>query len=402
MDTGTGLRVLSPAATRSLVRRQFAHLGITRVTNLTPLDRLGVPVCASVRPRGQTLAVHSGKGLTSLSAWVGAAMEALELAVAERAALADGSHEASPAEWAASLPAGLRPVDFAPVQGVAVDARAPLRLAPAEWLGSRSPVWLPVQDVHPCKPADEPDLYPWTSNGLASGNDLEEATLHAVLEVLERDALAMNAARDTSAWLDPSALPEPFVHWSEDWQRMGIELLVRQVPNDFGLPCFSAWIHEPFNLGVNLAGGSGLHTSRDIALARAVTEAAQSRLTTLHGGRDDLPQAFEKYHTLTMQERMAADAEVLARVRDRKRTVAWAEVPTWHFSHPHAALHWLRQHLAERGFPWILRRRLDGASPDTRVAGFAVVKVLVPRCESVEQNTGRIGPRLMARVLGHA
>ena len=35
-------------------------------------------------------------------------------------------------------------------------------------------------------------------------------------------------------------------------------------------------------------GGSGCHLSKDIALARALTEAAQSRLTLISGSRDDL------------------------------------------------------------------------------------------------------------------
>ena len=58
-------------------------LGISRVTDITRMDRLGLPVFASVRPRGKALCVHAGKGLLPADARIGALMEALEFAIAE-------------------------------------------------------------------------------------------------------------------------------------------------------------------------------------------------------------------------------------------------------------------------------------------------------------------------------
>ena len=48
--------------------------GVTRLADVTDLDRLGVPVFQAVRPWGLSLSVHQGKGLTSESAqmWTGA------------------------------------------------------------------------------------------------------------------------------------------------------------------------------------------------------------------------------------------------------------------------------------------------------------------------------------------
>src|SRR5579862_6644062 len=60
-------------------------LGISRVTDISRLDRVGVPVFASIRPGAQrgSLCVNAGKGLTAAEARVGAAMEAIEFAMAE-------------------------------------------------------------------------------------------------------------------------------------------------------------------------------------------------------------------------------------------------------------------------------------------------------------------------------
>src|SRR6185295_4846109 len=58
--------------------------------------------------------------------------------------------------------------------------------ASAEDLLSGQEVWLPASAACLCFPK----LYNSTTNGLASGNHLIEATLHALYEVIERDAIA--------------------------------------------------------------------------------------------------------------------------------------------------------------------------------------------------------------------
>ena len=66
-----------------LARTLMSELGISRVMDITRMDRLGLPVFASVRPRGARLRVHAGKGIRPEEAEVGALMEAVEFAVAE-------------------------------------------------------------------------------------------------------------------------------------------------------------------------------------------------------------------------------------------------------------------------------------------------------------------------------
>jgi ribosomal protein S12 methylthiotransferase accessory factor len=74
-------------------------------------------------------------------------------------------------------------------------------------------------------------------------------------------------------------------------QAAGIGVVVWDVTSDIGLPAFRCAIVErevdPFRR-VGVARGSGCHPDRAIALCRALTEAAQSRLTRITGSRDDL------------------------------------------------------------------------------------------------------------------
>ena len=66
-----------------LRRRLAARCGVTRLADITHLDRLGAPVFQAIRPWSQGLSVHQGKGLTREAASLGALMEAAEHHFAE-------------------------------------------------------------------------------------------------------------------------------------------------------------------------------------------------------------------------------------------------------------------------------------------------------------------------------
>ncbi|MBI5185991.1 MAG: hypothetical protein HZA01_09745 [Nitrospinae bacterium] len=61
--------------------------GVTRLADITGLDRIGVPVTAVIRPNSLTLATASGKGLTKATAKVSGIMEPIELYHAENVIL---------------------------------------------------------------------------------------------------------------------------------------------------------------------------------------------------------------------------------------------------------------------------------------------------------------------------
>ena len=144
-------------------------LGISRLTDITRLDRLGLPVCASVRPRGQTLRVHAGKGLTLVEARVGALMEAIEFAVAEQASAAGSDASLTVAELAAQFGRGLRWIDFAPLLGVAIEPGRRVAAVRCEDLQRGTPVLVPAELVFvPAPVEDGPALFGWSTNGLAA------------------------------------------------------------------------------------------------------------------------------------------------------------------------------------------------------------------------------------------
>ena len=81
-------RACTPEETLERVSPHIVRMGITRVANITGLDRLDVPVTMVCRPNSRSLAVFQGKGLSLAAAKISGIMEAAETWHAERVRLA--------------------------------------------------------------------------------------------------------------------------------------------------------------------------------------------------------------------------------------------------------------------------------------------------------------------------
>src|SRR5450432_1631280 len=178
-------RLKTPEETLALVEPHLASLGITRCADITGLDRIGIPVSCAIRPSSRSVQVAAGKGLRPIDARVSACMEAVEFFHAENppATFRRASIQ--------SLKRGTRRV-ISP--DVLLDFRAEVFLSTdlvldwvlADDLRTGEQVWVPASAAYICATS----LYDWSTNGLASGNHLVEATLHGLYEVMERDAVS--------------------------------------------------------------------------------------------------------------------------------------------------------------------------------------------------------------------
>ena len=293
--TGTH-RIIDPEATLNRVMPLAASLGITQVAMLTGLDIIGIPVAAAIRPNSRTVAVHQGKGVSIAAAKASAIMEAVETFHAEniRLPLRLASYSELSAETRATDPKRLPRLRGAP---------EPTRLFWIEGrdLMSGGPLWVPYElvsaDYSRPQPADL-GLFQATTNGLASGNHRLEAVLHALYEVVERDAIALWRAvphAQRLRALDPDTVDGTLSRTLlRLFRRAVVDLHIWDVTSDIGLPVFVCLAISPDpTQGVEPEFGAGCHADRDIALSRALTEAAQARLTRISGARDDFsPESY--------------------------------------------------------------------------------------------------------------
>jgi ribosomal protein S12 methylthiotransferase accessory factor len=286
--TGTH-RVRLPEHTWELIEPLLGTYGITRVADVTGLDVLGVPVVMGVRPLARTLSVSQGKGQNLLLAKISAAMEAIEFWHADFQHPPRQHRDVAAADL--DLPYRIEQISAGP--DALVNQDTPLDWVDAVVLGSgaRVPVPARVVTVAPDQRSWVPPGLRWSSNGLASGNTYAEACLHALYEIIERDAVTRRISGEPVTYVEPTSIDDPscaeLIRWITD---AGATLRITRVPGRFDVPCFGATVWSPEFAAVCL--GWGAHLDPGVAVSRAVTEAVQSRLTVIAGARDDLPEVY--------------------------------------------------------------------------------------------------------------
>ncbi|WUH98314.1 YcaO-like family protein [Spirillospora sp. NBC_00431] len=384
-------RAASLDATWSRIRPLLPAFGVTRVADITGLDTVGIPVTTAYRPNSRSLAVSQGKGVTRKASRVSAAMEAIEHAHGERIDL--------PLRLARhiELPSAVAPWRLPRTQAQTVDEYTPLLWLDGRRLPDGAPVAVPYEAVSIdftlprgltaaglCR----------DSNGLAGGNTALEAVVHALCEVIERDALALWELREpekqAATRTDPRSLGDTGVEGLVDrFEAAGVEVALFDITSDIAVPAILCQIVEadpdPFR-PLPPAAGMGCHPHPAVAAARALTEAAQSRLITVSGARDDLTRdAYDPGEDL---------AASLA-LRDLLRSDASAARPYDGPGADHgtlgADLDWLLGRLDDAGLSEIVA--VDLSRPDV---GLPVVKVVVPGLEGSSALTGAAvlpGPR---------
>ncbi len=385
-------RVIDPDATLARVLPLAPAMGITRLGVLTGLDVLGIPVAAAYRPNSRSISVHQGKGTTLTLAKVSALMEAAECCHAE----------------SADLPLRLGTSSEIAVHGCVVDpARLPrtgqgdLRTERLLWteaaeLVSGRPIWVPHELVSadftaPALPGS--GLFQATTNGLASGNHRLEAILHGLYEVVERDAVAlwqaMSEPRQAACALDPAsidgAVSAPLL---ARFAAADVGLVIWEVTTEVGLPAFLALAADRDGMaGVEPELGAGCHADRDVALSRALTEAAQARLTRISGARDDF--ALEGYDLAERSGRQES-AKRMLRTTGRRN---FAAVPSCAGRTLRHDLDAALTRLARADFGHVAV--VDLTQP---AVGLPVARVIVPGLEGPWEPEGeyRPGPRARA------
>ncbi|WFU01568.1 YcaO-like family protein [Rhizobium sp. CB3171] len=366
--------------------------GITRLGRLTGLDRIGIPVWQAVSPNAKSIVINNGKGITDLDAKVSAAMEALERTIAgspsvktisanRRELLAKGQH----ADLLSSLIAHGQ-ADIADDEEIA--------WAEGYDLIADQNVWVPFGAVTLDRTPRNTRFWQ-SSDGLASGNVLTEAILHGLLERIERDAKELwdvsEPALRVNTCVDPALLADPVLN--ELLRKIAsadLSLKLFDMTSDVKIPAFAAFlgpaeiIRAKHVRYIDVTMGCGAHPSLVRAAIRAVTEAAQSRLTFISGARDDIhPEDFTR--ELPQSIRRCFEAVPKPAARQNEALPHGAE----------ALLQLTIDRLRQAGINSAIALSLGDAS-----LPFAVAKLVVPQLENpAGDRKRRFGYRAISKTL---
>ena len=314
-------RTASPGETLERVRPYFKSIGLTRIANITGLDKIGIPITISIRPNSYSVAISSGKGTTLEAAMVSAAMESIELYCAETIDLS--TINLSYTQLAENYP-------VLPIEQLPLHENSLFNLdRPEQWcLGwdivNQTQVAVPVQVVSMnyhrfwYNKGTNLGSFEMGSNGLASGNHFLEAVSSALFELVERDAISCHLEAYRKGYeISRYRMPRVCLETIESplIQELLTKFAAAQVVPilfdctvDTEIPVYRAQIYDPSG-HVPSSHGYGAHLDPEVAMVRALTEAAQTRAILISGARDDI---FHQYYTaLRLQRNYNAEAKVL-------------------------------------------------------------------------------------------
>lgn len=385
----TGIRTVPPEET---VRRAIPLLkeaGMDMPEDITPKDNLGIPVFSlrrAVTAKG-TEGFYNGKGATREQALASAVMEAIERHSAEMCP--DDEVVYGTYEQAADNGLAVNPYELNLPPSVAGMVRgAEIAWTEGYELFRGCPVWVPACEAfYPYKPTTDLQLYRFHTNGLAAGNTLEEAILHGLFELIERDAWSIaefNEYANADVEIDEPGTEA--ARLLEMFADAGIEIHLKDLTSDIGIPTIGAAADDVRTKDPEmLVIGVGTHLDPEIACVRALTEVAQSRTTHKHGAKINarLQKQVQDmgYEAMKRANRMWFSPS--------GKTVRLSEIPNRASEYVLDDIETVLGALMDRGFDMVVCK--DLTRPEF---GVPVVRMTVPGLEVSTMDPDREGNRL--------
>ncbi len=385
-------RAIAPEETIKNVESKLRAAGVTRVAEITHLDRVGIPVYTAIRPAAAegAVSIYAGKGATKTQAKASAMMESFERYSAEM-------HDDHKQKFKKGVFEGSKnDLDryISPKLLILPNLLFDPENAEMDWIRSTNLkddeyVMVPANAVfHPYIPENGVKLFQSNTNGLASGNRLEEAVFHGMMEVVERDAWSIFESKRQSK-------PEINCENTENqiikdilamFKDAGIHVKLVDLTADVEITTVAAVsddtiLKDPALLTL----GVGTHLDPEVAVIRALTEVAQSRATQIHGTREDTIRA------VFMRK---AGYERMKRINNHwfdvsERSIDLNEMKNISGKSFREDIETSKKLLSKCGFEDILY--IDLTRPDIDIP---VVRVIIPGMEVYSVDVDRTGSRL--------
>ena len=289
-------RIKNPEKTLEEYEDKLKIAGITRVTDITDLDRVGIPVFSAIRPTAQSggVSIYAGKGITKTQAKASAIMEGFERYSAEK--------QNTDKNKIGTIKEMENPIDLNTLILPQDTDKEQLPLDKFEWsemteLNTKEKYDVPSNFIYHPYVLENNELtaiIKGNTNGLASGNNMEEAILHGIFEVIERDAWSIfEITKKNKKEIDIETIKNKTIKETiEKFEKENIKIKLFDITADIQIPTILASSDDTLLKDAALLSiGVGTHLNPEIAVLRALTEVAQSRATQIHGTREDTSRA---------------------------------------------------------------------------------------------------------------
>ena len=386
-------RVIAPKKTIEINEDKLKIAGITRIADITDLDRIGLPIYTAIRPTAEdgAISIYGGKGITKDHAKASAMMEGFERYSAEKqdgdeVIVANIKEISERGEYidpvSLNLPKDFKKENIEEMQ---------LEWSIAKDIISDEEFYIPTNAIyHPYLHDNQvQSLFKSNTNGLASGNVLEEAILHGMLEVIERDAWSIfELTHKNYAQIDLDSIESETVNdILEKFESEGIKIKLMDFTADVKIPTIAASADDTVTKDAGLLTlGMGTHLDPEVAILRALTEVAQSRATQINGAREDTVRA--DFAREAGYERMKRINKFY--FRDEEEKIKLTDIENKSTSSITKDIEIVKNELMDNDIDKILY--VDLTRPELDVS---VVRVIIPEMELFALDPSRAGYRFL-------
>jgi ribosomal protein S12 methylthiotransferase accessory factor len=328
-------RSKTPESTLQFVQRIRETVEMKSFREATEVDRIGISVftCDRVRPDGSRTS-HTGKGVTPIQAQVSITMESIERYCSEfrdeyREKLIRGSYSRLKSSFEILDP---REMILAPGSDYR-DDREIFWISGCDLLREKE-ILVPACAVYHPFHLDEISVISTHTNGIAAGNSFEEAIIHGLAELIERDSwsLALYAgAYSDSLFIEDDPGNRFILDVVRKFDEAGIEIVAKDITSDIGVPVVGAFSKDLVHRSMVPINGFGAHLDPRVAMVRAVLEIATTRalfiqqygiegmcraVPYLQGdGEEEDPRFYAFRHKSLKDLEIGYDADILMDVR---------------------------------------------------------------------------------------
>jgi ribosomal protein S12 methylthiotransferase accessory factor len=274
-------RSKTPDSTLQFIERIKETVGMMSFRNATEVDRIGIQVftCDRIRPDG-SMTSHTGKGVSPIQAQVSITMEAIERYCSEfreeyLTKLVRGSYNRIKANHNV-----LDPREMV-LSGLSdYDPDLEIHWTWGTDLSKGEEILVPACAVfHPFH-EDKALIINTHTNGIAAGNTIEEAVIHGLAEVVERDAWSI--AQYTQYFHDAIFIEDDrendfIIGIFKKFEDAGIEIVAKDLTTDVGIPVVAAFSRDLEYQTMETIDGLGAHLDPKVATVRALLEIATTR-----------------------------------------------------------------------------------------------------------------------------
>lgn len=282
---------LKPEDLLEKIEPALARIGVTMLSNITGLDRIGIPVVNAIRPLFNGMSVSHGKGITITAAMASAAMESVEryCAIVTNVPSFEMTYHELQKHYS------VIPLEKLPISKNSLFSPQYPETWTIGWdIINQEKVAVPLGLVSMQRAPYDLDSFQRSTNGLAAGFNMLEAISQALFEAIERDAVTCSYYASYGS--GSPFLLHPVNHEAIEFDNIqklltmiegaGVIPLLFDCTVDTNVPTYECRLLDKTDIDMSACKGWGASLDPQVAMSRAITEAVQARAIWLSGIRE--------------------------------------------------------------------------------------------------------------------